>query len=125
MDECVLWPKAVSDNGYGKVWFDGKLQLAHRMIYQRDYGQIPAGLHVHHKCGERACVNTAHMRLVTQAEHNRLHLGIEDGRCKHGHDLTDPANVYHHRSQTRPICRVCNRERTRAYRQRRRDGAET
>lgn len=46
---------------------------AHRIVWIAERGPIPAGHDVHHECGIRPCVNLEHLRVVTEAEHRRIH----------------------------------------------------
>jgi hypothetical protein len=34
---------------------------------------IPYGYHVDHICGVKACVNPAHLRMISAAEHGEAH----------------------------------------------------
>jgi hypothetical protein len=66
------WPWTRGKNcGYGIVWFDGAHHKAHRVVFEMANGPIPAGMHLHHKCENRSCVNPEHVMLVTRAEHTR------------------------------------------------------
>lgn len=38
--------------------------MAHRFVYRVFRGAIPAGLHIDHRCRNRACVNPWHMEAV-------------------------------------------------------------
>lgn len=60
---CHIWQKARNSRGYGVVWHDGKLRLAHRVAWLLERGQWPAsGLVLDHMCEVKACVNPAHLR---------------------------------------------------------------
>lgn len=79
-DYCWLWTAAIS-NGYGRIWWNGKLQLAHRVAYELEVGPIPNELEIDHVCHtsavelgicrggdciHRRCVNPQHLEPVIQ-----------------------------------------------------------
>lgn len=62
---CHVWQKALSKNGYGVIWHDGKVRLAHRVAFYFAHGRWPAdGLVVDHICNNKACVNADHLREI-------------------------------------------------------------
>lgn len=107
--ECWNWRAYTGSNGYGRVWFDGRLQLAHRVAYQLFVGPIPAGMFVDHLCRNRSCVNPDHMEIVT-ARVNILRgdgLAAHEARrttCVRGHPYSGD-NLYVHRGKR--YCRAC------------------
>lgn len=117
---CWHWEAATNPGGYGMVRHRGGMKLAHRVLYELLIGPIPEGLHLHHECGARSCVNPWHLRLVTRSEHARMHPeGAAKWRaerrakteCNNGHAFTQ-ANTYWHPNGRR-ICRTCRRESSR------------
>lgn len=71
-DACWPWVRGRTTDGYGRMWYGGKDEQAHRVAWRLLVGPIPDGLLVRHKvCDNRLCCNTAHMLLGTIADNNR------------------------------------------------------
>lgn len=71
---CWVWQRKVTKRGYGILEVaPGRAQHAHRWVYEREVGEIPVGMELHHECGNRLCVNPAHLRPIDPTEHRRLH----------------------------------------------------
>jgi hypothetical protein len=69
-DECWPWVGRRNHAGYGRLWWEGRAQLAHRVAWQLTTGPIPEGLSVLHKCDFPACCRPAHLFLGTIADNN-------------------------------------------------------
>lgn len=68
-DTCWNWTDAKSPDGYGRIFVQrSKPQLAHRFSYELVNGPVPTGMQVDHTCHNRACVNPAHLRVVTRKQ---------------------------------------------------------
>lgn len=72
--ECWLWTASISD-GYGQIWVDGRLRIAHRLSWEFINGPIPDGLDLDHRCGNRKCVNPAHLRPTTRSQNMQHRIG--------------------------------------------------
>lgn len=106
--DCVLWIGAQNSKGYGCYAVNGVTHLAHRLAWEDARGPIPNGLTVDHLCRVRACVNVAHLELVSIAENirrakRRLEVG---GACRHGHEISSASDLYSRANGTFE-CRWC------------------
>ena len=124
--ECWNWTAGLTYHGYGifytATWTSKRTVPAHRLSYAFCHGPVPPDIAIHHLCGNRKCVNPAHLQAVPRKQHSQKALAkativaaqLNRSRsrsracCIHGHPWT-PENTY-----TRPdgsrICRECARE---------------
>lgn len=72
--DCIFFldPHTFRDD-YGRVHPEYMGIGAHRLVWIAEHGPVPAGHDLHHDCGVRPCVNVAHIRVLTEAEHRRIH----------------------------------------------------
>ncbi len=81
---CWNWTRSRQPNGYGHLTINNRQVLAHRFVYERDRGPIPAGMTLDHLCRNPRCVNPDHLEPVSHAENcrrgKRAKLTIEEAR---------------------------------------------
>lgn len=85
---------------------------AHWFSYESFIGQRQPGMHIHHLCHNKRCVNPDHLVQLDPADHAREHYG---DTCPRGHGeehwrITQKGSRY---------CRACDLERNAANRARR------
>lgn len=112
--ECIVWSGAQSDTGYGqfhkRIAGGPMIRIsAHRFSYEREFGEIPAGMVIDHLCRNRLCVRISHLEVVTNGENFRRGMAPNfitrrTGICKRGHSMAD---AYIAPSHGRRRCRVC------------------
>lgn len=67
---CLIWTGDTTEDGYGIIVSNGRRVRAHRYAWERENGPIPAGLQIDHRCFNRACVLTSHLRPATNKQNN-------------------------------------------------------
>lgn len=118
---CWEWTGSRSNAGYGRV---GRHAYAHRLAWEHAHGAIPSDLQIDHVCRNRACVNPAHMELVSARENTRRGLAgahkAQENRakthCPHSHPYSGPNLTVDRRGWRR--CKACAREKARFDRRR-------
>ncbi len=94
INECWLWGAYITPYGYGQTRIGGrgsKAILAHRLSWMVNVGEIPAGMHVLHKCDNPPCCNPNHLfigtnldNIIDRVSKNRSNRWIKDApREKH------------------------------------------
>ena len=104
-------------DGYAQVRVDGRIQYAHRVVYEWLVDQIPSGLTLDHLCRVRDCVRPDHLEPVTMRENlmrgsTFVARNAAKTHCPSGHPYTG-VNLYLNPQGGRE-CRACRRARKRA-----------
>jgi len=139
---CLIWDGRLTKDGYGLIALShqhatelavSRTVLVHRLAWELENGPIPEGMQIDHLCRNRACINVAHLEVVTASENVRrsdapslsafrlqaqraLEREAYKTHCKHGHALT-AENVYTDKRGFRS-CKECQRIRARVWRER-------
>jgi hypothetical protein len=85
--DCWLWTGYRNPQGYGKIQVQNHPELAHRIMWRLERGEIPEGQHVLHRCDNTSCVNPAHLFLGTQQDN--VTDKMAKGRHRYGHVYGD------------------------------------
>lgn len=125
---CWLWTSNVNDDGYGLIWFRGRPEAAHRVLFawtverlprrpQRgSHAQIPELDHV--VCDNPGCCNPCHVALVPhranvlRSESCRSAINARKQTCPEGHPLV-LADWF---TKPQRICPVCIKKNGKARR---------
>lgn len=112
MSGCWLWVGG-QIGGYGSLYWNGKSQRAHRVIYAFFRGEIPDGLVMDHLCRLPACVNPDHLEPVTDKINTQRGLhGVLRTQCSKGHPYGDVPKID---KRGQRVCVHCARVAKRKY----------
>lgn len=115
-ESCWVWTAGQYATGYGLYSVMHWPHRAHHVAWEAvGRGTVPTGYNLHHRCGNRLCVNPDHLELMLHGDHSRMHVTTAAGkRCSRGH-LYTPANTGIQKGRWR-FCRICRADRQRARR---------
>lgn len=115
---CWLWEGGCIPAGYGSISIDDTTHMVHRVVYEAAVEPIPPNLDLDHICRVPACCNPDHLEPVTRLENV---LRTQRATCRRGHPMTlENTGPVKGRPNQR-VCRLCAKEKTRRFRQRRKD----
>jgi hypothetical protein len=127
---CLVWQGAVNKQGYGRFSWQGKTVLPHRLAYESVRGEIPSEIDgqravMDHLCRVHACVNVAHLEVVTNGENvlrgdTVFAANALKTHCVKGHEFT-PENTGRN-SRGNRTCLTCVRAHQEARNAVRREG---
>lgn len=111
---CWDWTGCTNAEGYGSVTYQWRAWLAHRIFYTELKKPIQKGYDLHHKCGNRTCVNPDHLAECLPRQHPDSQ--AMKTHCKRGHEFT-PENtaIYKRGSRQCRSCRRIKRERHKRF----------
>ena len=118
---CWIWIAGLrTGTGYGqfRISHTDKQRLAHIISYELQFGKVPDGLQLDHKCRMRCCVNPHHLEPVT-CRVNLLRgygwsgIHARKTHCPAGHPYEGSNLRTIHGSRS---CQMCNKLRAREYR---------
>lgn len=112
--DCLEWNAAKNNHGYGSFYDGNNTFTAHKWMYERNFGKIPLGFDLDHKCRNRGCVNLNHLELVTHKENVLRGIGptainAKKTHCKNGHELIERK------------CKICDSEYQKKYAEKHRE----
>lgn len=111
---CWPWKGGLDKRGYGMFWSGSAGVRAYRWLYEHERGPIQAGMHLDHLCRNPACVNPAHLEVVTPRINIMRGAGVAPRfaartHCNHGHEFTGHNLMMVKRGKyTTRRCRACN-----------------
>lgn len=123
-DDCWFWTGTMNrPNGYGRFYYQRRMQVAHRISYEWESGPVSSGEELDHLCRNRNCVRPSHLEPVTHRENvlrgeSPVALAAIKTHCARGHEFNEKNTNYDAGGRN---CRICHRERCRLYRQRDRE----
>lgn len=113
--DCIEWDRSRNSKNYGQRRIRGKLRLVHRLAWEEEFGPIPDGICVLHKCDNPPCFNVEHLFLGTVAENqkdmaNKGRGANQNSRkvtCKNGHPLASDNLLAGFLARGERVCRIC------------------
>lgn len=124
---CREWFRAADPEGYGRVRYDGRNWLVHRLVYTLTVAPVPNELDMDHVCRNPCCCEVTHLQPISR----RVNLLRGEGlTAKHAFATHCPAGHLYDEKHTHAYgpegrwrrCRECNRAKQFECAERRKQG---
>jgi hypothetical protein len=129
--DCWEWTGARDPNGYGRVNWQGKSMLAHRVAYMlMTISGTLDDRHILHACDNPPCCNPIHLWPGTAADNTadmfkkgRQQSYRRKTHCIHGHEYTEENTLWVKTAAGYMArqCRICGRRKAMEYHWKNRD----
>lgn len=114
---CWNFTSSISKKaGNGRFTMNGRSRDAYKVAYEMFVGAVPEGLHLHHRCENRRCVNPNHLIPVTRSEHyaqlspnHFIYKCARKTHCPKGHPLIEGNLVLSRLKNGSRLCLTCQR----------------
>lgn len=111
---CWEWVGSRIGSGYGGAEKDGHRIQAHRLVWERERGPIPAGMTLDHLCRNKVCVRPDHLEVVDSRTNslrgnNECAKNARKMECKNGHPFIEANTIRFGPGHRR--CRTCEQAR--------------
>lgn len=117
---CWIWHGAVSNGRYGSIFYQGRMQKAHRVAWILVNGPVPENRDLDHLCRNTRCINPDHLEPVSRSENLRRSPLMDRHsmrtHCIRGHEFTSENT--RRRSNGHRVCKECMRMHIRNWRSR-------
>jgi hypothetical protein len=111
-NSCWNWQGSLS-GGYSMYSVNRTTYHVHKFIFELFMHPVPKGMHLHHKCHNKACVNPWHLEVLSPREHvrkgnNPCGINMRKKFCAHGHPFNGRnVHIYTGRGWIERRCRKC------------------
>lgn len=68
LGNCHICTSHSAQRGYPRMTIDNKHVFVSRVVWEKNYGEIPKGMLICHKCDTPGCINPKHLFLGTNAD---------------------------------------------------------
>ena len=66
-----------TSKGYHRIHYQGRLRMAHVVVWEQYNGPLPAGFDVHHTNGDKSDNQIENLSAISKLAHKRTHSGCE------------------------------------------------
>lgn len=113
---CHDWLGAITWQGYGQLWYLGKMRRSHQVAWLLAGNELPKEPYVlHHKCHNTLCVNVDHLEVTTRYDNAVTYSNSAWGEnarkthCVRGHPFDEANTIYGKSPKGRQVrqCKAC------------------
>jgi hypothetical protein len=111
--DCWIWRGTYRGNNYGCFFagktLEGKNKYVSPQVFawEETNGSLPAGMEIHHRCLNPACINPLHLEALSHEDHIATRTRVTKEFCIRGHPLSGN-NLYIISSTGYRRCRACD-----------------